>query len=149
MNAKLYSYLTFENAGEALQYYQEEFGATVLSERPFTEEQAEHLGLQVDDLSTTTAYAEFSIAGQRLICADAIMGQPQSSSQVAIMLDFGDDEGAAKAFFDRVSASNRQRVTIPFGPHQQGGKLGYIVDRFGVNWAISAGLINHDDEDEQ
>ena len=145
MNAKLYPYLTFENAGEALQYYQEEFGATILSERPFPKEQAEHLGLQVDDLSATTAYAEFSIAGQRLVCADAIMGQPQSSSQVAIMLDFGDDEGAAKSFFERVSASDQQRVTIPFGPYQLGGKLGYIVDRFGINWAICAGLVNQED----
>ena len=145
MNAKLYPYLTFENAGEALQYYQEEFGATILSERPFTKEQAEHLGLQVDDLSATTAYAEFSIAGQRLVCADAIMGQPQSSSQVALMLDFGDDEGAAKSFFERVSASDKQRVTIPFGPYQLGGKLGFIVDRFGINWAICAGLVNQED----
>ena len=145
MNAKLYPYLTFENAGEALQYYQEEFGATILSERPFTKEQAEHLGLQVDDLSATTAYAEFSIAGQRLVCADAIMGQPQSSSQVAIMLDFGDDEGSAKSFFERVSASDQQRVTIPFGPYQLGGKLGYIVDRFGINWASCAGLVNQED----
>ena len=82
MSTRFFPFLIFKNAKEALDYYQDQFGAQVLLRKPMTEEQAEHLGIQVDDLDQTTAHAEFSIAGQVILCADASMGEPQSSSQI-------------------------------------------------------------------
>lgn len=141
MSTRFFPFLIFKDAKEALEYYQEEFGAKVLFRQPMTEEQLERLGIQVDNLENTTAHAEFSIAGQVIICADATMGEPQSSSQVALVLDFGDDMAAAEQLFDQLASSDLQRVTLPFGPHQLGGKMGYLVDHYGITWVICAGIV--------
>ena len=141
MSTRFFPFLIFKNAKEALEYYQEEFGAKVLFRQPMTEEQLERLGIQVDNLENTTAHAEFSIAGQVIICADATMGEPQSSSQVALVLDFGDDMAAAEQLFDQLASSDLQRVTLPFGPHQLGDKMGYLVDHYGITWVICAGIV--------
>lgn len=148
MSTRFFPFLIFKNAKEALDYYQDQFGAQVLLRKPMTEEQAEHLGIQVDDLDQTTAHAEFSIAGQVILCADASMGEPQSSSQIALVLDFGQDTVAAESFFNLVAASDQQRVTLPFGPHQLGGQMGYVVDRYGVTWIICAGIVQSVDQVE-
>ena len=58
MTAKIYPYLTFENAREAMHYYVEQFGAEIIYRQPLSAEQAENLGLALDDLDTTTARTE-------------------------------------------------------------------------------------------
>lgn len=146
MSTQFFPFLIFKNAKEALDYYQDQFDAQVLMRQPMTEEQAEHLGIQVEDLDKTTAHAEFSVAGQVVLCADATMGEPQSSSQIALVLDFGQDAAAAEKFFNRVASSDQQRVTLPFGPHQLGGQMGYLVDHYGVTWIICAGIVQSVDQ---
>ncbi len=148
MSTQFFPFLIFKNAKEALDYYQDQFDAQVLMRQPMTEEQAEHLGIQVEDLDKTTAHAEFSVAGQVVLCADATMGEPQSSSQIALVLDFGQDAAAAEKFFNRVASSDQQRVTLPFGPHQLGGQMGYLVDHYGVTWIICAGIVQSVDQVE-
>ena len=140
MTAKIYPYLTFENAREAMHYYVEQFGAEIIYRQPLSAEQAENLGLALDDLDATTAHGEFSIVGQKIVCADATMGNPQTSSLISLLLDFGGEEAGAKELFDRLAASDAQRVTLPFGPHELGGNLGQIVDQYGITWLISAGI---------
>mgnify|MGYP000582743248 CR=1 FL=1 len=76
MTAKIYPYLTFENAREAMHYYVEQFGAEIIYRQPLSAEQAENLGLALDDLDATTAHGEFSIVGQKIVCADATMAIP-------------------------------------------------------------------------
>lgn len=140
MTATIYPFLTFENARAAMQYYVEQFGAEIIYRQPLSAQQAENLGLSLEDLDATTAHGEFAIAGQKILCADATMGNPQTSSMVALLLDFDGDETVAKALFDRLAADEKQRVTLPFGPHELGGKLGQIVDQYGITWMISAGV---------
>lgn len=137
MTAKIIPYLTFENAKEAMDYYVATFGAEIISRHPLSEAQATSLGLEIDDLATTTAQGELTIAGQKVLCADALMTAPQASALVSILLDFDGDEGAAKAFFGRLAAAEDLRVTIPFGPHQFSGQLGQVVDRYGITWLIA------------
>lgn len=48
--AKMYPYLAFENAKEALGYYEEVFGATNISRLPVSEEQSEMFGLAKENL---------------------------------------------------------------------------------------------------
>lgn len=43
MTAKIYPYLTFENAREAMHYYVEQFGAEIIYRQPLSAEQAEIL----------------------------------------------------------------------------------------------------------
>lgn len=139
MAADIYPFLTFENTKEAMDYYVEEFGAEIISRTPFTEEQVQGLGLNIEDLSNTTVLGEFVVAGQRILCGDATMTTPQASSLVSIFLDFGGDIAAAKGLFDRLAASDQQRVTLPFADHMVGKQLGQIVDKYGVTWYIATG----------
>ncbi|WP_295728728.1 VOC family protein [uncultured Limosilactobacillus sp.] len=139
MAADIYPFLTFENSKEAMDYYVHEFGAEIIERTPFTEEQVQTLGLNVADLSTTTARGQFEVAGHRILCGDATMTMPQASSLVSLFLDFGGDVAAAKELFDRLAASDQQRVTLPFADHLVGRQLGQIVDKYGVTWYISGG----------
>ena len=50
----IYPYLTFENAKEAMAYYEQDFGAQITYHEALTKEQAESLGLPVDQLDQTT-----------------------------------------------------------------------------------------------
>ena len=139
MTAKIYPYLTFENAKEAMDYYVQNFGAQIVHHQPLSEKQAENIGLTTDDLTATTLYGEFSIAGQRIICADATMGNPQTSTLISILLNFGDDMGGAQQLFTMLAVSDEQRVTVPFGNWMLGGMMGQVVDRYGITWLICAG----------
>ena len=47
MAAKIYPYLTFENAKVAMDYYAQYFGAEIIRRVPLTEEQAVSLGLRL------------------------------------------------------------------------------------------------------
>lgn len=146
MAADIYPFLTFENTKKAMDYYVREFGAEIVERVPLTAEQAQDLGLEIDDLDETTAYGEFTIAGHRIKCGDAMMTTPQTSSLVCLYLDFGGDVAAAKELFDRLSSSDQQRVTLPFADHLVGTQLGQIVDYYGVTWYITAGQAPTKDE---
>lgn len=141
MTAKIYPYLTFENAKEAMDYYVQDFGAEITYHQSLNEQQAENLGMAADSASLiqTTLRGEFKIAGQKIICADATMGTPQTSTLVSVMLDFDGDEDGAKQLFDRLADSKNQRVTIPFGNWILGSKMGQIVDKYGITWLICTG----------
>ncbi|NGC77942.1 VOC family protein [Lactobacillus reuteri] len=134
----IYPYLTFENAKEAMSYYEQEFGAQVTYHEPLTKEQAENLGMPIDQLNQTTLRGEFLIAGQKIICADATMGNPQTSTLISILLDFENEEDKARDLFNRLANSENQRVTVHFGDWVLGNVMGQIVDRYGITWLISA-----------
>ena len=138
MTAKIYPYLTFKNAKEAMDYYVQAFGAEITYHRSFNKEQAENLGMATDDesLQQTTLRGEFTIAGQKVICADATMGTPQSSARVSLMLDF-DDASEARQLFDRLAGSDDQRVTVPFGDWMFNSQMGQVVDKYGITWLIT------------
>ena len=138
MTAKIYPYLTFKNAKEAMDYYVQTFGAEITYHQSFNKEQAENLGMATDDesLQQTTLRGEFTIAGQKVICADATMGTPQSSARVSLMLDF-DDASAARQLFDRLAGSDDQRVTVPFGDWMFNSQMGQVVDKYGITWLIT------------
>ncbi|MDO4855752.1 MAG: VOC family protein [Limosilactobacillus gorillae] len=141
--ADIYPYLVFENAKEAMDYYVQQFGAQIIDRRCLTKDQVESYGLELTNLDDTTAYGEFTIAGQTFTCADAMMAMPQTSSLVSILLDFADDNAEAANFFEHLAASDDQRVTLPFSPQPSGSQAGQIVDRYGITWLISAGFMSH------
>ena len=138
MAAKIYPYLTFENAKVAMDYYAQYFGAEIIRRVPLTEEQAVSLGLPSENLAATTARGGILVAGQKLLCADATMMTPQASSLVLIFLTFAGDAAAARAFFEQITVAPDLRVTLPFGPHQFNGQLGQVVDRYGITWFVAA-----------
>jgi PhnB protein len=139
MTAKIYPYLTFKNAKEAMDYYVQNFGAQITYHQPLSEQQAENIGLETDSLADTTLYAEFSVAGQKIVCADATMGHPQTSTLISIMLNFGEDKSGAQQLFKQLADSDEQRVTVPFGNWINGSMMGQVVDHYGVTWIICTG----------
>lgn len=141
MTAKIYPYLTFENAKEAMNYYVQDFGAEITYHQPLNAKQAEDLGMTADSetLKKTTLRGEFKIAGQKIICADATMSNPQTSTLISVMLDFADDEAGAQQLFNRLANSDNQRVTVPFGNWMLGSKMGQVVDKYGITWLICTG----------
>lgn len=138
MTATIYPYLTFQNAKEAMAYYEQDFGAEITYHQPLSKDQAESLGLPVEQLNQTTLRGEFMIAGQKIICADATMSNPQTSTLISIILDFENDREAAKKLFDRLAESDNQRVTIPFGDWVLNDLMGQVVDKYGITWLICA-----------
>ena len=55
---------------------------------------------------------------------------------ISIMVDFSDDVANAKQFFNKLSTSDDQRVTIPFGNQTAEDQIGQIVDKYGITWSI-------------
>lgn len=75
MEAKMIPYLEFENAKEALAYYQQVFGATNVYRVSPTADEAEQYGLNADvELSQLTMRGGFQLLGLDVQCADAFMG---------------------------------------------------------------------------
>ena len=136
---KNYTQVYVKNSFEAAKIYCKAFGAEITYHQSLNEEQAENLGMATDDesLQQTTLRGEFTIAGQKIICADATMGTPQSSALVSIMLNF-DDTGQARQLFDRLAGSEDQRVTVPFGNWMFNSQMGQVVDKYGITWLITA-----------
>ncbi|WP_143451885.1 VOC family protein, partial [Limosilactobacillus reuteri] len=98
----------------------------------------EILGLSDDQLDQTTSRSEFMISGQKIILADATMGNPQTCTLVAILLEFEEEEDKARDLFKRLAKSDNQRVTLPFGDWVLNNVMGQIVDKYGIKWLISA-----------
>lgn len=90
--AKMYPYLAFENAKEALGYYEEVFGATNISRLPVSEEQSEMFGLPKENLENTTVHGGFTVLGANLFCSDSFGKEVKPSNQISIMLDSNSED---------------------------------------------------------
>lgn len=140
MQAKLIPYLEFENAKEALAYYQGVFGATNVYRVSPTAEEAEQYGLEPTvDLDQLTMRGGFQVLGLDIQCADALMGQPTSSTLISLMIvvdeDNSEDVKALTALYQRLVKSD-VKVISPFNSLSQGGKMGQIVDAYGITWIL-------------
>lgn len=137
MAATVYPYLAFENAKEAVEYYQEVFDATEIKRIPATAEQAEFFGLPSEHLEDTTMYGSMRIGGAKIMLGDAFMAIPQPSSLVSVVLDFKkDDTQEAKQLFEMVATTESVKVTLPFADQEFGGQIGQLVDQYGITWII-------------
>lgn len=143
MQAKMIPYLEFENAKEALAYYQGVFGATNVYRVSPTADEAEQYGLEPDvDLDQLTMIGGFQILGLDVQCADALMGRPTSSTLISLMIQVDEDDSeAVKALtglYQRLVKPD-VKVISPFTTQRQGGKMGQIVDAYGITWILREG----------
>jgi len=140
MQAKLIPYLEFENAKDAIAYYQSVFGATNATRVSPTVAEAERFGLDpAVDLDKMTMHGGFQIMGLDIQCADALMGQPTSSTLISLMLAVDEDDStsvkALDALYQRLVKSD-VKVISPFAKQALGGKMGQIVDAYGITWIL-------------
>ncbi|GAC43703.1 VOC family protein [Paenibacillus popilliae] len=138
--AKIYPYLGFNSAKEALAYYEEVFGATNIMRMPVNKEQAETFGVSLEHLEDTTIHASFSVLGADLLCSDCFGQSVQNGNQISIMLDVNsEDEKAVKEadeFFEKVANSRTVEVKMPYEDQFWGGKMGQFVDKYGISWML-------------
>lgn len=70
--AKLGIYLAYDNAKEALKYYEQNYGATIITQEPVTIEMNEMFKLDPTTLADSTFSAEFEIQGVKFNCSDKV-----------------------------------------------------------------------------
>lgn len=140
MQPRLIPYLEFENTKEALGYYQEVFGATDVYRVSPTADEAEQFGLEPTvDLAQLTIRGGFRLMGLDIQCADALMGQPTSSTLISLMLVVKEDdtEGvkALTTLYQQLIKSDI-KVLSPFTAQSEGGQMGQVVDAYGITWIL-------------
>lgn len=140
MQAKLIPYLEFENAKEAISYYERVFGATGAYRVSPTAGEVEQFGLEPTmNLAEMTMSGGFRVMGLDIQCADALMGQPTSSTLVSLMIavDEQDSEGV-KALTDLYQHLLKSDIKVisPFTTQTAGGKMGQVVDAYGITWIL-------------
>lgn len=143
MSIKLVPYLTFENTKEALQYYQDVFGATDVYRISPTAKQAEDLSLNANvNLEDLTFQAGFKLLGLDVQCADSFYGQTVISSTVSLMLQVNlkdaDETQALKDLYNRLVKSDEVKVLINLDKKTTGNIYGQIVDKYGITWIFNA-----------
>ncbi|WP_125712193.1 VOC family protein [Companilactobacillus kedongensis] len=141
MQSQIYPYFAFKNAKEAIEYYQEVFGATEVYRLSPKAEQAKEFGIPEGvDLDNLTMHAGFTILGMKVECADAFNGNAEPSGQVSLLLDINsEDPESAKAaddFYAKIEKSDEVEVTMPFEEQFWGGKMGGFTDKYGINWML-------------
>ncbi|EJG0097743.1 VOC family protein, partial [Staphylococcus pseudintermedius] len=132
--------IAFENTKEALEYYEEVFGATEINRLPVTKEQAGHFGLSQEDATDATMHAEFTIASTQLFASDSFGKAASINGAISLMLDYdvnvGEDAQEIEALYDRVKDHNSITVEMPLAEQFWGGKMGVFTDRYGIRWMI-------------
>jgi len=141
MQSQIYPYFAFKNAKEAIEYYQDVFGATDVYRLSPQPEQAKQFGLpEGADLESMTMHAGFTILGMKVECADAFTGNAEPSGQVSLLLDINsEDPESAKAadeFYKHLEESGQVDITMPFEEQFWGGKMGGFTDKYGINWML-------------
>lgn len=141
MQSQIYPYFSFKNAKEAIEYYQEVFGATDVYRLSPKAEQAKQFGLPEDaDLDSMTMHAGFTILGMKVECADAFTGDSEPSGQISLLLDINSEDAesakAADDFYEKLKNSGEVKITMPFEEQFWGGKMGSFTDKYGINWML-------------
>lgn len=141
MQSRLIPSFSFENAKEALAYYQTVFGATDVYRLAPTPEQAQQFHLPADvDLNDCTIHGGFTVLGMSFQVADSFRGPIQPTNQIDMILDIdGDDPASVQAatdFYQHLVASGEVTIDMPFAEQFWGGKMGHFTDKYGIPWML-------------
>ncbi|MFD1456386.1 VOC family protein [Levilactobacillus lanxiensis] len=141
MQSRLIPSFAFENAKEALTYYQDVFGATDVYRFSPQPEQAQQFHLPAEaDLDSMTIHGGFTVLGMSFQVADSFRGPVQSSNQVDMILDIDGDDAAsvqaAEDFYQHLQASGQVTIDMPFAEQFWGGKMGHFTDKYGISWML-------------
>jgi PhnB protein len=123
-------YLYFDGrAAQAIEHYQHILGAKVEAVLRFGD---------IPDANPSpanknrVAHAALRIDGQLLMVSDGMSGDPIGrESNVYVSIDF-DDEADLTARFNALVATGKTQ--LPIHDTFWGGKLGMLIDQFGIHW---------------
>lgn len=137
--AQLYPYFNFENTKEALAYYKQVFGATILSRTPGQKEMLEKMGITKNP-EDTTMHSMFSIHDNVFMASDRFGKAMAFTPAMSIMIDYNsEDEGEVarmEALYEQVVASSTVEVTIPLAKQFWGGSMGGFTDKYSIAWML-------------
>lgn len=140
---RLNSYLAFDNAKTAMEYYESKWGATNIKRMPVAENMAEQFGLKGVDLTTTTMHGSFSLLGNTILCSDRFtnMGKEVTfNNAMTLLLDFNiDDETDMQKMhelYKKVEAAGDCEIEMPLEKQFWGGSMARFKDPFGLTWML-------------
>lgn len=102
--ANLGIYLAYENAKEAMEYYEKYFNAKIIERSPVTKEMNEHYKLEESKLKDSTAIGRFEIDGVVIGCSDRVDNNKEFNDSFNIMIEYNGEE--EKVFMDMVNRLN-------------------------------------------
>lgn len=143
METRLFPSIAFDNAKEALAYYENVFGATDIYRLSPTAEQASQMGIpESTDLDTITVHATFSVLGVEIQAGDSFGADTNPTGQITLMISVNSEDPesmkAADDFYEGLTKSNEVTVVLPYENQFWGGKLGQFKDKYGINWMLHA-----------
>lgn len=89
---KLGLYLAFENAKEAMEYYEKDFNAIIIERLAITKEMNELFKLDEDKLEDSTYSGRFNVDGVVIGCSDRVDNNADFNDSFNIMVEYTKDE---------------------------------------------------------
>lgn len=124
----------FGRAAEAIEHYQQAFGATVKLAQRFGEVMHQCPAALADRIM----HAELDLGPAIIMLSDGEPdGVPAERDNVVVALSF-DDEAAARKCFDALAEGGK--VVEPLAPAPWGALFGAVGDRFGIPWMFNVQL---------
>ncbi|WP_411843317.1 VOC family protein [Salinicoccus sp. HZC-1] len=142
---KAVQYFNFSNALEALEFYQKNFGARIISksmaDNEMFRESLEHMGMSLDEAENFVMNAEFEILGQHFMASSTWKQKEIDNEGASICFTFdGKDNEAvekAKDFYGRAVEAGC-KVDMELGPTEWTELFASIRDPYGISWMLSA-----------
>lgn len=132
---KFGAYLAFENAIEAVKYYEENYGATSKGHTPLSREHADMFGLAQDlDLATTTFNVSLNVFENDFAMSDRF-GTPEFSDSVNMMIYIDEDEKEKLAVI-REQVKNDKDATLLYDEVTPSYEMLRLKDKYGLIWSF-------------
>lgn len=90
--AKLGIYLAYDNAKEAMEYYEKYFNAKIVQRLAITKEMNEYFKLDESKLSDSTYSGIFEIDGAVIGCSDRVDNNENFNDSFNVMIEYSSDE---------------------------------------------------------
>ncbi|SDJ37369.1 VOC family protein [Streptomyces indicus] len=131
MSSRLNPYLSFDgNAREALEFYEQVFGGTLLL-NTYGES-----GMAGTPMADKIMHGMLETAsGYTLMGADQHPDMPQQSGANFSVSLSGDDADELRGYWEKLAAN--ATVTVPLEKQMWGDVFGMCTDRFGVPWMVN------------
>lgn len=136
----LLPYITFQNTKEALEYYQDVFGATNIHRLAVSSEQASQFNLTKEEAENATMHAEFSIANTTIHASDGFGKSVEINGAISLMIAFSldneEDASMVESLYQKLENEDSVKIEMPFKTQFWGGKMGVVTDRYGIRWML-------------
>lgn len=127
-------YFSFENAKEALMYYEEAIGAYNVTRTALTPEFAKQMQIEVDNYEDTTMEGTFTILGQKIAVTDEF-GFPKQHS---IILSFEkSDLEKITEYYQMIQMKNLVKIIFELQKDPFGMNVFQFIDKYEITWMFT------------